>query len=211
MNVEIVDVAQWNKGKMFERYRETGRFPIISCSVQVDVTRIHEAARRERTSFWMMFIHAVGETINHFEAFRRRAVLDQVLLFDRINVNLATLDKERRYYFMNLPLTGSLAELKANYKAEKRRLDALPEEARKAPTRPNSFVLNILPQARLLGFNMGFISQEGLTGIPYLYVGKPEEDWRGRWMLTLSIQFNHSLLDGDDWQQAGSYLEQHEW
>lgn len=30
-------------------------------------------------------------------------------------------------------------------------------------------------------------------------------------MLTLSIQFNHSLLDGDDWQQAGRYLEQHEW
>ena len=113
MNVEVVEIAQWNKGKMFKRYQESGRNPIISCSAKVDVTRIHEAARRERTSFWMMFIHAVGETFNHFEAFRRRVVLEQVLLFDRLDVRLATLDKERRYYFMNLPLTGSLVELKA--------------------------------------------------------------------------------------------------
>lgn len=211
MNVEIVEIAQWNKGKMFKRYQESGRNPIISCSAKVDVTRIHEAARRERTSFWMMFIHAVGETFNHFEAFRRRVVLEQVLLFDHLDVRLATLDRERRYYFMNLPLTGSLVELKAAYKAEKRRMDALPEEERKAPMRPNSFVLNILPQIHLLGFDMNFISQEGLTGIPYLYVGKPEEDWKGRWGLTFSIQFNHGLLDGDDWQQAADYLAHHDW
>ena len=84
-------------------------------------------------------------------------------------------------------------------------------EERETPTPPNCFVLNILPQVRLLGFDMNFISPEGLTGIPYLYANKPEEDWKGRWMLTLSIRFNHSLLDGDDWQQAGRYLEQHEW
>lgn len=126
-------------------------------------------------------------------------------------MSLATLDKERRYYFMNLPLTGSWVELRANYKAEKQRLDALSEEARRAPIRPNSFILNILPQVCLYGFNMSYMSPEGLTGVPYLYAGKPEEDWKGRWMLTLSIQFNHSLLDGDDWQQFGNYLEQHEW
>ena len=211
MNVEIVDIAQWNKGEMFERYQKSGMYPIISCSAQIDVTRIHEAARREHISFWLMFIHALGQTLNHFVAFRQRVVLGQVLRFDRIHVRLATLDKERRYYFMNLPLTGSLAELKANYKAEKRRMDALPDEARIAPTRPNSFILNILPQVRLLGFDMSYINPEGLTGIPYLYAGKPEEDWKGRWKLTLSIQFNHSLLDGDDWQQFALYLEQHEW
>ncbi len=99
MHVKIVDVAQWNKGKMFERYQKLGKYPIISCSVEVDVTRIHEAARRERTSFWLMFIHAIGQTINHFEAFRHRVVLDQVLLFDHIKVRLATLDKAHRYYF----------------------------------------------------------------------------------------------------------------
>ena len=101
--------------------------------------------------------------------------------------------------------------MRAAYKAEKRRMEALPVEERKTPTPPNCFVLNILPQVRLLGFDMNFISPEGLTGIPYLYASKPEEDWKGRWKLTLSIQFNHSLLDGDDWQQAGLYLEQHEW
>ena len=211
MHVKIVDVAQWNKGKMFEQYQKLGKYPIISCSVEVDVTRIHEAARRERTSFWLMFIHAIGQTLNHFEAFRHRVVLDQVLLFDPIKVRLATLDKARRYYFMLLPLAGSLTELRAAYKAEKRRMEALPVEERKTPTPPNCFVLNILPQVRLLGFDMNFISPEGLTGIPYLYASKPEEDWKGRWKLTLSIQFNHSLLDGDDWQQAGLYLEQHEW
>ena len=211
MNVEIVDIAQWDKGPMFERYQELGKYPIISCSVEVDVTRIHKAARRERTRFWLMFIHALGQTLNHFVAFRHRVVLGQVLRFDRIHVRLATLDKERRYYFMLLPLAGSLTELRAAYKAEKRRMEALPVEERETPTPPNCFVLNILPQVRLLGFDMNFISPEGLTGIPYLYAGKPEEDWKGRWKLTLSIQFNHSLLDGDDWQQAGLYLEQHEW
>ena len=51
MHVKIVDVAQWNKGKMFEQYQKLGKYPIISCSVEVDVTRIHKAARRSAPAF----------------------------------------------------------------------------------------------------------------------------------------------------------------
>lgn len=88
-----IDLNAWSRGKHFALYKDCG-FPFVGVTTNIDVSRLVDAYRREKTRFFAAFVHLLVSSISRFDNFRLR------MLF-RVKPS----DKSIEHYASNLGLS----------------------------------------------------------------------------------------------------------
>ena len=188
-----VNIDTWHRRNNFEFFKEFLN-PNVGVTVMVDASRAYERAKREGTSFFLRYFHAVLRATNAIDEMHYRIGRDgRVFRYDRID-GLAPI---------GLKGTDRFAELRFLYDDDFARFAAVAEETMKlaATTDPysseNSFsgydmiLVSAVPDIAFTSIAGTLRSSQG-NDYPIVNVGKKEPDGK----MPVAINIHHGLVDG---------------
>lgn len=168
--------------------------PNWSVTVELDCTRVYLAAKRTRTSFFLLCLHASLKAANEVEAFRYRiSDIDQVVIHDVVNASTTVDRANGTFGFGYIDYAESFAEFEEQGRVE---LENVRNGTGLVDSngRNNLIYYSALPWLNFSSLTHASNGDER-NGIPKITFGKLLEEKKKR-VMPVSIQVNHALVDG---------------
>ncbi|MBD1391809.1 chloramphenicol acetyltransferase [Mucilaginibacter glaciei] len=183
--------------QFFNRFEE----PYFSAVVNVDCTKAYPTAKEQGISFFLYYLHCCITAINQIEAFRYRAIGDEVFIYDDVDVSATIMRPNGTFGFSFIKYHPALTDFIKGAKKEIERVQAetgLPMMA---------FDENIIHASALPWVNFTALTHaRSFTyrdSIPKISFGKVTEQ-DGVRSMPVSITVHHGLMDG---MQVGQFID----
>ena len=190
--MEIIDKATWPRREHFDFFSAMSN-PFYSLTFPVDVTPLRRRTRREGLSFYYSMVYLVTKAMEEVEAFRYRIREGQIVLHDRLIPSFTDLKPGGDlFYIVTLEAGGDLPGFCRRAKAA-----SAAQTAFLPPTpwgEDEQIYFSCLPWFPITGL-VNERDTNPLDSTPRVTWGKYEER-DGRINLFLSLDLNHSLVDG---------------
>ena len=186
-----IDINNWDRRELYEHFSRL-KMPHYAVAAYIDVTNLLEFKRREGLSFYLSLVYLTTEVLNSIDNFRLRIVDGKVVMFDKIHTNFThKRADEQLFHFHTAPFEGTLRQyVEATSKAiaEQTTLFGGMGDI------PNVVYCSCTPTLEATALtNAGLENPE--DAIPRVNWSKyVERD--GRWMINLTFNANHRLIDG---------------
>ena len=173
--------------------------PVFSLSARLDVTKLCQRCRREKTSFFGEMLYIVSAVLNGIEEFRLRLHKGDVVLFDKTDPN-----------YIVMADSGAITPCRTEYTQDRKAFLAreradityVKENGGKLntfnpPGVVDCFYVSTLPWTDILSISnpYDYMDADG-TSIPRVTWGKYSEE-NGRMKMTIDIAAHHALIDGE--------------
>lgn len=192
---DFINLDTWKRREHFTIYRGFAN-PFWSICADVDVTQVRQQSRETQgRSFSLAAIYAALAAANEIEAFRLRIRGDKVWLHDRVDISTTILRADETFSFAIYPSADRFADFETRARAEA-------DTARNgmslhipAEDRDDLIYHSTIPWIRFTSFTNA-IAHAG-DCIPRLVFGRSTEE-AGRWLMPVSVEVHHALVDGLD-------------
>lgn len=198
--VEIIDLDTWDRKWRLDEAKKYHRHAIDNCTIQMDCTRIYELSREAYIPFQGALPFFLMKGFNRFKCLRTRLILDQIACYDSIGLASAELDSNENLFNTLVGYTPDINVFYKNYKncrTGRRVFYGI---------KPDCICYSALPYLRITSM----VRPDTIftvMGCQMLTTGRMEAAANGRRMIPVSISFNHTLQDGNDYVKLSRYLE----
>jgi chloramphenicol O-acetyltransferase type A len=200
----FIDLDTWKRREHFVLYSRLSH-PFWSICVDVNVTRVWlESRESDSRSFSLAVSYLALGAANETEALRLRIRGEKVWLHDRVAISTTILRSDEAFSFGVFPMADSFMEFERMARAETERARSSQSLRVPAEGRDDLIYHSTLPWIRFTAFTnaMG----RGDDSIPRLVFGRCSEE-RGRWVMPVSLEVHHGVVDGLD---VARFLERFE-
>ena len=188
-----LDIDAWSRKSQFDFFRRYSQ-PFFSICAEVDVTATVRYCRHHELSFFLASWFMCLEMLNSQEEFRYRLRGDQVWVHDRIHVSTTVLRDDETFGFCHLPSRDDFDAFehfgKAAIDAE-RSSSGLTTES----TRDDVIHGSVLPWLRFTSISHARHSVVS-DSIPKIAFGRRTQLSDERFVMPMSVEAHHALLDG---------------
>lgn len=197
-----LDLDRWPRRRAFDYFRGFDN-PFFNVTVQLDATPLRTLTR-ERTdiSFFLAYLYLSLRAANEVEPFRYRIDGDRVRVHERIHAGTTFLREDESFDFAYFDYSEEFLSFQAGARA------ALDRALAQGPTfdpedrRDDLIHYSSLPWIAFTSFAHAR-NWRRADSIPKLVFGRCTEQG-GQWLLPLSVEVHHALMDG---LHVGRYLE----
>ena len=187
-----IDLSEDPRRAHFEYFRGLQN-PMAGVTVNVDVTDLVQACKREGISFYLAFIHAAALSANGVPELRRRIRDGGIVEYDACGTSHVEPMPDGSYGYCTLVHDMPASAYFSYAEEERRKCRAHPTIDEDADVAGLYFVtcLPWLHYAQLIQPTAG-----GDESNPRISWGRYEPDWRGRLMMPVTLLAHHGLCDG---------------
>ncbi|NNC71225.1 MAG: chloramphenicol acetyltransferase [Flavobacteriaceae bacterium] len=187
-----LDINTWNRKQHFDHYM-TLADPFFAVTVEVDVTKMYQLAKKTNTTFFARYLHACMIAINSIENFRYRIIEDKIYIYDEIAASATIARPDHTYGFSFIYFSPDFETFNTNFLREKERIvnstDLFPPVNSK-----DCIYCSAIPWINFKGHKETFAG-DVKDSIPRLAFGKVVRT-QNSLMMPLAIAVNHALVDG---------------
>lgn len=97
MEYEIIDIDQWKRKQHYQIFKEYQN-PRYDISFELDITNFYHKIKMQNLSFTLAFIYSIAEAANGIEEFRYRFEDGNVVIYNKINLSFAYLNRETELF-----------------------------------------------------------------------------------------------------------------
>jgi chloramphenicol O-acetyltransferase type A len=190
----FIELNRWKRREHFDVYRALAR-PFWSVTVDVDVTRVWDAAARDRRSFFLATSFAALEAANGTEAFRLRMRPEGIWCHDAVGLSTTVLRADETFAFAVLRPCTSFNQFEADGRAAMALAHSDPVLRMPAHDVDDLVYHSSLPWISFSAFTNALGG--GDDCIPRLVFGRVGLDGATRRM-PVAVEVHHALVDGLD-------------
>ena len=187
-----LDISTWNRRAHFELYHSMAQ-PFFNVCAEVDVTKVWEQCRRDRTiSFTLASLYLGSRAANSVEALRMRIRGNEVWIHDVVHFGTTVLRPDKTFAFARIEHRNSFKEFARDGREviERARLSVDLE----IPQGDDDEIYHsILPWVRFTAFSNP-INGKG-DSFPRVVYGKVGTTGDRR-MMPVGVEVHHALVDG---------------
>lgn len=195
-----LDLSTWNRRPHFELYQTMAQ-PFFNVCAEVDVTKIWEQSRRDRSiSFTLASLYLGSRAANAIEALRMRIRGDEVWLHDVVHFGTTVIRPDSTFAFARVQHRDSYADFARDGREVLDR--ARTSKGLEIPQgEDNEIYHSILPWIRFTAFSNPIHGKgDSFPRIVYGKVGMTGD----RRMMPVGVEVNHALVDG---YHVGKFFE----
>jgi len=196
---QAFDVDQWNRKDAYNLFK-TYEDPLFNISAYLDATALHAFCKREGFSFHLALLFYSTKTANETLEFKLRNLDSSLVLFDTIHCGSTILHDDHTFSFCYFKLTDSMASFDEQGKQlirqnlEQKNFDPKHDDVGLIYYSALPWIsFTSIKHARKLSLN---------DSVPKIVFGKYFSEGN-RLKLPISVEVNHSLMDG---YQVGKFL-----
>ncbi len=187
-----LDIENWNRKEHFQFFSQFDD-PYFAVTVNFDVTKTFNYAKKEEFSFFSLYLHACMKAINSVENFKYRIHDNKVIIHDKIHASPTILREDNTFGCTFIHYDENFDQFNKNFEAEKNRVltttDLFPEQDTD----------DCIYCSALTWFNFSG-HKEPLFGVkkesvPKLAFGKYVKKG-AKLIMPVAIAVNHALVDG---------------
>lgn len=204
MGIQKIDLEKYPRRKHFE-YFSSLQYPYVGVTGNVDVTELVRFCKRNRYSFYLVFLHLAALAADGVREFRQRIRKNEIYEYDRCPTSHIELLEDGTYCYCTLHHHMEL-DAYIPYAEETRRqcrLHGTIEEGEDAEGMYFISTLSWLHYTSLIQPVAG-----GDESNPRITWGKYEKDGNGAEQLPVTVLAHHGLVDGIHIAQFYQNLEQ---
>lgn len=197
-----LELATWNRKEHFEFYRRFEE-PFHGICVDIDCTSAYETAKRNRTSFFLYYLHRSLVAVNEIEPFRYRIDGDSVIMYNNIHASPTIGRDDGTFGIAFMEFKPDFEEFQSLAKLEIDRIrkgNGLMFNEKTGL--PNTIHYSTLPWISFTSLSHAR-SFSRPDSAPKISFGKIRQSENGRTM-PVSIHVHHALIDGC---HVGQYIE----
>lgn len=193
MHYTRIDCNTWSRGKLFRFYIDKMRM-VMSMTVDVDVTRLKDYAKKNAIAFYPLMLWTVSKVINSHEEFKYGWDAEGNLIrWDFVSPSYTDFHPEDESFTkMVTEYAEDLFTFCDRVKADRERHKndrGISEEQK-----PNFFDVSCLPWVKYKHFDIR-VFDEGRFLAPVVTWGRYERE-NGRLMMPLTMNIHHAVADG---------------
>ena len=195
-----LDISAWKRRQHFDLYRAMAH-PFFSVCAEVDVTRIWEQCRRDRSvPFTLASLYLGSRAANSVEALRMRIRGDEVWVHDVVHFSTTVIRPDRTFAFARTEHRDTFREFSRDGREVLER--ARTSTGLEIPEKDDDAIYHsILPWVRFTAFSNPIDGKEDC--FPRIVYGKVGQSG-DRWMMPVGVEVHHALVDGLD---VGNFFE----
>ena len=190
----LIDLATWNRREHFAFFSAFEE-PFFGLVATVDCTRALAEAKRLGVPFFLYYLHAALQAVNHVEALRYRIEDGQVYCYERIHASATIGRPDHTFGFSFIEqhdelaafVPGATAEIAAVQASEGLRLN-------ETTGRPDVIHFSALPWMRFTGLSHAR-SFTHPDSCPKISVGQTYTEGAAT-LMPVSVNVHHGLADG---------------
>lgn len=187
-----LDIDNWNRKQHFEHFKKL-RDPYFGLTSNVDVTKAYHWSKENKTSLFIVYLHACMKAINSIESLKYRIEGDSVAIYDTIHVSPTILRSDKTFGFSYVSFTDDLKMFCKNFLLEKERVlstsDLFPPIYSEACVHCSA-----IPWVNFTGHKEPSSGIDN-ESIPKVAFGKINQEGQ-RFLMPVAINVNHALVDG---------------
>ncbi|WP_121068842.1 CatA-like O-acetyltransferase [Maribacter vaceletii] len=189
--MHYLDIDAWERKQHFEFFN-TFTDPYFSVAAAVDVTRSYAFAKKNKISFFAVYLHACMTAINQVKNFKYRIEEDKIVVYDTIHASATIMRPNKTFGFSFINYNEDVKVFEKNLKKEKDRIynsDSLfpPQNTQ------DCIYCSALPWVSFTGHKEPV--NGGKESVPKLAFAKIEENNK-KLSMQVSVSVNHALVDG---------------
>jgi len=187
-----LDIDTWNRKQHFEFFN-TFTDPYFSVTSALDVTYAYAFAKKERISFFAVYLHACMTAINKIENFKYRIEEEKVIVHNVIHASPTIMRPNKTFGFSFINYNDNLQVFTDNLEKEKDRIfnsDSLfpPQNSQ------DCIYCSALPWVSFTGHKEPVSGQK--ESVPKIAFAKVEKINNNTLSMQVSVSVNHALVDG---------------
>jgi len=187
-----LDIQNWNRKQHFEFFKEFSD-PFFSVTVQLDVTKAYQFAKRNNTSFFVVYLHACMKAVNAIENFKYRIEGDKVVIHEIIHASATILRPDTTFGFSFIHFSDDFEQFYQNFLLEKERV-FIGNELFPPINSQDCVYCSAMPWLHFTGHKEP-VNGAVLESVPKFAFGK-FENINNNLLMPISVDVNHALVDG---------------
>jgi chloramphenicol O-acetyltransferase type A len=197
-----LDIETWSRRRQFEFFKNYNN-PFFNICTNVDVTPLLGLTRAMKDiSFFIAYHFFSIKAANEVAPFRYRLRDDRVFVHDRIHAGTTLLLADENFTFAYFDYTEDFEVFHARAKATIQSAKAGGVELYQRVEQDDLIYHSVIPWATFT--SIAHARKGGREeSVPKIAFGKYREDG-GRWMMPVSVEVHHALMDG---LHVGRYFE----
>ena len=193
MNYTIIDLNQWNRGKLFQFYMDQMRI-VMSLTVDIDVTTLKSYSKKTGIGFYPLMLWVVSKVINSHDEFKFGWNKDGNLIrWDYVSPSYTDFHGEDESFTkMVTEYADDLSKFCNRVKLDRERHQNDRAVLKDQPL--NFFDVSCLPWVKYKHFDI-HVFDEGKFLAPVVTWGKYEQE-NSRLIMPLTMNIHHAVADG---------------
>lgn len=188
----IIDMESYPRREHFNYFRSLAN-PFAGVTIEVDVTNMLRRCREGKYSFYLTFMHAAAEAANSVPEFRQRIHGDEIVEYSSCGTShIEKLDDGTYCYctlYHDMPFEEYINQ------AEQARMDCRSGSKLEEDEDVEAlYFISTLPWLHYTELIQPTAGPDESN--PRITWGKYEEDYKGRFMMPVTVLCNHALVDG---------------
>ena len=192
MKYRRIDMDAYPRRAHFDYFRSLQN-PMLGVTAEVDVTELRDFCKREGCSFYLAFMRVAARAANAVPQLRQRIRDGSIVEYDACGTSHVELREDETYGYCTLYHDMPWAEYLRSAEAARRRCRENPSIEEEDEVEGLYFITSLpwLHYAQLIQPTAG-----GDESNPRISWGRFDQDWRGRWMMPVTLMAHHALVDG---------------
>lgn len=192
MKYMTIDMNAYPRRAHFDYFRSL-RNPMLGVTAQVDVTELRDLCREEHCSFYLAFMRCAARAANAVPQLRQRIRDGGIVEYDACGTSHVELREDGTYGYCTLYHDRPFRAYLEYAQVERLRCRENASIEEDDDVEGLYFVTSLpwLHYTQLIQPTAG-----GDESNPRISWGRFEQDWRGRWMMPVTLLAHHALVDG---------------
>lgn len=193
MKRKKIDLRNWERREHFEFFNHMD-IPFFSVTNDVDVTSLVDYTNKNNISFFKTMLFIISKVSNEYNPLKLRIEDEKVYLYESVKPSFTYFLKDRLYSNITIEYINDLKTFISSID------DFVEKNKNKVILKDSSDVNSCLFITSLPWIKYKEMSHpmnlKPSDSIPRICWGKYEKDFKDRFMMPVSIQVHHSLMDG---------------
>ena len=196
MAMRTIDPDTWSRRASYNTFVNNTN-PTFSITTRVDVTRLYNRCKKEKTSFFIDFLYIATRCLNEIEEMRTRIKGEDVVVYDAIDPGFVVIKEDESIINGRVKMTDDYYEFYNSVRDTIEYLKANESEDRMNKNQTTDiFYTSCLPWMDFTSVThpYNYPDRESCS-IPRITWGMATEE-SDRWTMALDIAAHHALIDG---------------
>ena len=189
----VLDIENWPRRSTYEFFKEYPD-PFFNFTANLDVSLLYRFCKENDVAFSLGVLYCSLVAANEIREFRIRLMNGQLVEFDRVHATQTILNDDETFSFAYFEMQDEIFEFNRAGKSALEKYRAL----RTFDVERDRFDLiyySVIPWVSFTSFKHASRLDRDQT-IPRVVFGKRFDDTNGRKLMPLSVEANHTVMDG---------------
>ena len=189
----ILDIENWPRKSTYEFFKDY-QDPFFNFAANLDVSALYRFCKENNVAYSLTALYCSLVAANEIREFRIRLVKGQLVEFDRIHATQTILNEDETFSFAYFEMKNDVFEFNRSGKAALEKYKAL-KTFDVERDRFDLIYYSVIPWVSFTSFKHASRLDRDQT-VPRIVFGKMFDDAGGRRLMPLSVEANHTVMDG---------------